>query len=201
MSESDYQINERLQKVEKQNRYMRMFGIAFVVVFAVFLIAGADKNKELDVYSISAQELIIKDKKGNPGIVMSNTSCPMLTMMDTKNSKRLQISASEQHSELSLFDSKSQLRFKVMAFGDAMTELLFNSSRGKRQVTLGTRVAYPTAKELRISGNGGYLTLSNKEGERVISLLVDGDGNGVVGAYDRKGVGKELKPGLWKYEN
>ena len=117
MSESDYQaISKRLQTLEKQNRYMRMFGTAFLVIFVVFLIAGADKNKELDVYRISTQELIIKNDKGSAGIVMSNTSYPLLTMMDTKNSKRLQISASDKHSELSLFDSKSQPRFKVMAF-------------------------------------------------------------------------------------
>jgi len=195
MTESYCQeIKERLGKVEKQNRHMRMFGAAFVVIFAVFLIAGADKNKELDVYSISAQELIIKDNKGNPGILMNNISYPLLMMMDRKNSKRLQISASDKHSELSLLDSKSQSRFKVMAFEDFLTELLFYNSEGTGQVRLGTRVAYPTAKELRISGNGGYLTLSNKEGEPVISLLVDGQGAGVVGAYNRKGVRKELKP-------
>ena len=43
--------------------------------------------------------------------------------------------------------------------------------------------------------HGGNLTIWNKTGERVCTMEVDEYGNGVVGAYNRKGKGKVLKPG------
>jgi len=44
-------------------------------------------------------------------------------------------------------------------------------------------------------GTGGYVSITNKTGESVARILVDEYGNGVVGAYNRKGKGKTLKPG------
>jgi len=42
---------------------------------------------------------------------------------------------------------------------------------------------------------GGLLSVANKTGETVVELLADEYGNGVVGAYNRKGTGRTLKPG------
>jgi hypothetical protein len=43
--------------------------------------------------------------------------------------------------------------------------------------------------------SGGDLRIENKTGETVIRLSVDDYGNGVVWAGNRKGMGRELKPG------
>ena len=43
--------------------------------------------------------------------------------------------------------------------------------------------------------NGFYLEGFNKTGEGVVQLSVDDYGNGVVGAYHRKGKGRTLQPG------
>jgi hypothetical protein len=40
---------------------------------------------------------------------------------------------------------------------------------------------------------GGGVAIKNKTGERVVLLLADEYGNGVVGAYDRKGRGRTLE--------
>ena len=42
---------------------------------------------------------------------------------------------------------------------------------------------------------GGYIGVANKTGETVVQLGVDEYGNGVVGAFNRKGVGRTLEPG------
>ena len=42
---------------------------------------------------------------------------------------------------------------------------------------------------------GGLLTIYNKTGEGVVQLEADSSGKGAVGAYDRKGMGRTLKPG------
>ena len=43
--------------------------------------------------------------------------------------------------------------------------------------------------------NGGALGINKKTGEAVVGLVADEYGNGVVGAYNRKGKGRTLQPG------
>ena len=42
---------------------------------------------------------------------------------------------------------------------------------------------------------GGAILVHNKTGERIVVASADEYGNGVVGAYNRKGIGRQLKPG------
>jgi hypothetical protein len=44
-------------------------------------------------------------------------------------------------------------------------------------------------------GNGFFFEGYNKTGEAVVQLSADDYGNGVVGAYNRKGKGRTLQPG------
>ena len=44
-------------------------------------------------------------------------------------------------------------------------------------------------------GYGGIVRLYNKTGEEIVQLRADEYGNGVVGAYNRKGKGRTLQPG------
>jgi hypothetical protein len=56
----------------------------------------------------------------------------------------------------------------------------------------------PNGKELvrlGASDNGGMFTVSNNTGEGVAQMGADELGNGVVGAYNRKGKGRTLQPG------
>jgi hypothetical protein len=42
---------------------------------------------------------------------------------------------------------------------------------------------------------GGVLKIRNKADETAVEAYVDEYGNGVVGAYNRKGMGRTLEPG------
>jgi len=48
---------------------------------------------------------------------------------------------------------------------------------------------------LNATDNGGLVEVSNKTGEPIVSMLADEYGNGVIGAWNRKGKGKTLQPG------
>jgi len=48
---------------------------------------------------------------------------------------------------------------------------------------------------LTTNTEGGLIAIDNKTGETVVALSADEYGNGVVGAYNRKGVGRTLQPG------
>ena len=49
--------------------------------------------------------------------------------------------------------------------------------------------------DLTSNDNGGGVVVDNKTGESIANLYADDYGNGVVGARDRKGRGRTLKPG------
>ena len=61
-------------------------------------------------------------------------------------------------------------------------KLFIVNDAGKVQATLG------------VGENGGALSINNKTGERVVQLKADENGNGLVGAYNRKGKGRTLQP-------
>ena len=80
------------------------------------------------------------------------------------------------------------------------------SAKGKDLVRLsatvdgnGTVTTYqPNGKrlvDLTASDNGGMVCVSNKTGEVIVDLNADEYGNGVVGAWNRKGKGRTLQPG------
>ena len=49
--------------------------------------------------------------------------------------------------------------------------------------------------KLSASDNGGLVYVYNKTGEDIVQISADEYGNGVVGAYNRKGKGRTLQPG------
>ena len=78
------------------------------------------------------------------------------------------------------------------------------AAKGKRLVTLtstvnGGRVDtyQPNGKmlvELGAGPNGGIIDVFNKTGEGIAQMYADDYCNGVVGAYNRKRMGRTLKP-------
>ena len=80
------------------------------------------------------------------------------------------------------------------------------SAKGKDLVVLGVTVSgngtvttyQPNGKELvdlTASDNGGLVYVHNKTGEKIVELRADDYGNGLVGAWNRKGKGRTLQPG------
>jgi len=80
------------------------------------------------------------------------------------------------------------------------------SAKGKDLVTLSSSVdgdgfvtTYhangKTLVDLSATDRGGLVYVSNKTGEVIAEISADDYGNGVVGAYNRKGKGRTLEPG------
>ena len=67
--------------------------------------------------------------------------------------------------------------------GDGM--VVTQSAQGKEMVRLGGSA----------DGNGGMINVFNKTGEDIVQMYADEYGNGVVGVYNRKGMGRTLQPG------
>ena len=72
--------------------------------------------------------------------------------------------------------------------------VILNSAEGHGTVT----TFQPNGKELvdlTASDNDGMIKVTNKTGERIVTMNADEYGNGVVGAWNRKGKGRTLQPG------
>jgi len=80
------------------------------------------------------------------------------------------------------------------------------SAKGKKLVQLNSTVEdngtvttfQSNGKELvdlSATDNGGLINVLNKTGEVIANMGADEYGNGVVGAYDRKSMGRMLRPG------
>jgi hypothetical protein len=112
-----HKISARLEKLERQNRIMKQIGCVTILIVVLLLTVGSNKNRELlDVYSISAQRLTIKDNKGNPAIVMGNVNNgPALTMYDPNNRIRLKINTADSGAKLSLYDEGSKKQLAISA--------------------------------------------------------------------------------------
>ena len=87
--------------------------------------------------------------------------------------------------------------------GSGMVQVLSGKNREdvrlSQSVGKGTITTYqPSGKEwveLGVGPNGGYVEVYNKIGENVVDLYADGYGNGVGGAWNRKGQGRTLQSG------
>ena len=73
-----------------------------------------------------------------------------------------------------------------------LTESLETSVRRQR-ITITALILMAVAVAFLLCG--GRLNIVNKTDETVVQLKADEYGNGYVGAFDRKGMGKTLQPG------
>ena len=75
---------------------------------------------------------------------------------------------------------------------DALEKALETSVRRQR-ITITALILMAVAVAFLLCG--GRLNIVNKTDETVVQLKADEYGNGYVGAFDRKGMGRTLKPG------
>jgi hypothetical protein len=98
------------------------------------------------------------------------------------------------------------LAVTVAATTDGSGMVQTKSAKGKETVWLGSTkddngtvsTYQPNGKalvSLISTDNGGFIDVYNKTGEFVAQMGADEYGNGVVGAYNRKGEGRTLQPG------
>ncbi|MCP4611075.1 MAG: hypothetical protein GY845_20390 [Planctomycetes bacterium] len=160
MTESE--IINRLHKLEKQNKYMKLGGLAIVLLVVTTLLTGASKKPDV-AEEIRAKKIVLVNERGKDVIVMENLKdSSQIVMFDSKANERLSLSSMDSGPLLYMYDSKGKKRLSLSSSDD--------------------------------DDNGGCMAICNKKNETVVQLSVDEYGNGKVGAYNRKGMGRELTP-------
>jgi hypothetical protein len=212
MIESNLQeISKRLDKVEKQNRYMKLAGVVFLSAVVVSLLAGAANKPDIPK-EIRAHRIVMVDSVGRERIVMEIVDAMNVAVIRVNNSKGTPLVCIDGLQGLTIGDTNGDLR--VLLKKDKLN-FIYPSDQDKGNspktgivlsidATMGySKLSLHPAKEKGVvllssrdhEMNGGLISVSNKTGEPIILLEADEYGNGVVGAYNRKGMGRTLKPG------
>ena len=76
-----------------------------------------------------------------------------------------------------------------------MLVLLSSTVDGQGTVTTYYQLNGKELVDLGATDNGGLIMVYNKTGEGIVQMGADEYGNGLVGAYNRRGMGRTLKPG------
>jgi hypothetical protein len=168
-------IEERLEKLERQNRRMKLAGLGAMVIAGAFVLMGqasgprtppevraksfvlVDANGETRArlyMSASAKgpELDLLDAKGNPRVVLgaSGTSGG-LDLLDAKGNERLTLDGPPIGPALVLSDANGNTRAEMDAFSDSPELDLYDAS-GKPRAGLG---AWPEGPGLKLYDANG----------------------------------------------
>jgi hypothetical protein len=182
MTESE--IINRLHKLEKQNKYMKLGGLAIVLLVVTTLLTGASKKPDV-AEEIRAKKIVLVNERGKDVIVMENLNdSSQIVMFDSNGKMRFGLEVNDRYSDLNIYDSKANERLSLSSM-DSGPLLYMYDSKGKKRLSLSSSDD---------DDNGGCMAICNKKNETVVQLSVDEYGNGKVGAYNRKGMGRELTP-------
>ncbi len=148
-------IEERLAKLEEQNRRLKIAAAVALALIGVVALIGATAPKPK---TIEAQMFVVVDKEGNKraefGMVPYFATTSGLGLYDENQNRRIVLSVQKADTGLWLYDAKGGRRVTLSENKD-LAELTLSDRNGKRraEVTAGT--------------NGGYLKLRNKDKGRV----------------------------------
>jgi hypothetical protein len=131
-------LQDRLLKLEKQNRRFKQLGIAALIVPALLLVMGQAASKK----TVEANEFILRDDSGNIRAkleMVGTLPVPEMTLFDDKGNASVRMNGGINENlgaGISLFDSRGQEResFRVLQDGPALT---LEDSKGKNRGIFG----------------------------------------------------------------
>lgn len=155
-------LQNRLLKLEKQNRRMKYVGVVVLAVIAVIVVMGQAPSKKI----VEANEFILKDDGGKVrGKLWTNGDESIIDLVDEYGRGRLQLDAGNYQSTISVMDSNGKPRAKLSSNNAGITELKFSDAKGKDMVNVNV---YPDV--------GSAVQLSNRDGKTNAVLGASSDG-------------------------
>ena len=129
--------------------------------------------------------------------MMAVTICAVVTMaatgdkvgdFDTVRAKNVFVENAVMAQSVAVISGENKLAVSLGVAGDGNGTVTTYETNGSE--LFGTILV-----DLTASPNGGLVEVFNTAGEDVVQMYADDYGNGVVGAYNRKGIGRTLESG------
>ena len=187
-------VEERLEQLERQNKWMRRLGaMGVALVVAVFLM-GQGKKEELP--DLAVRSLVVKDKAGNPRISFGTfpDGKPHLAVRDTDGKIRLTITL-RNDSPLLLFSGKDGTQRVLLTTEPGGTSSLeFIDPRAKTRAALSSvglvlndKGGNPRAALVTQDDGRSHLVFTDEDAKTRATLSADRDGNPSMSLQDAKG--------------
>ena len=181
-------IEERLDQLEKRNRRLTAALAMLTVAICAVVTVAATGEKDGRFDTVVAQAIFVKNDAGQFVVGLDASDAGYGVVMTFAPSGKQLVALG------STVDDEGAVR--TFAPNGKQLVSLGSTTSGKGSVT----TFAPNGKVLVRLGTtaddtGGSLTVFNKTGEEVVQLFADEYGNGVVGAFNRKGKGRTLQPG------
>ena len=168
VEQQNQQMQRQNQKIQRTNKRLTIaLTMTVVAIAAVVTMAATD-------YSAEGLGNIVLNRVEAKYIWVKNSDGEIAVAMG---------STAEGNGYINTFSGKGKALVVLGATVDGNGLVSTYQPNGKKLVRLGA------------SDNGGMVHVANKTGESIAQMFADEYGNGVVGAYNRKGMGRTLEPG------
>ena len=170
----------RLDRLERQMRFYKRL----TVVLTLVIVAGVSMGQADDYEEITCRGLTVVNEKG--AIVATLKSWELGGKLFVYGVNGVTTAISQNDGGNGLLNTYSSSGKQLVDLGATVNDdgaLVTYSSSGKKLVGLGATV----------NDDGGALSIYNKTGEVVCTMYPDDYGNGVIGAWNRKGKGRTFE--------
>ena len=193
---------ERLDRLERRMRFYKRL----TVVLTLVIVAGVSMGQAGDYKEITCRGLTVVNEKGDRVAALKSWKLGGVLYIYGVNGYSTTIIAQNDGGDGFLETSSSSGKELVkLSSGKGGGILETFSSSGKKIVDLGTTTSgdgilttYSSSgkKPVKLGAHkdvGGALSVFNKTGEAVCTMHPEDYGNGVIGAWNRKGKGRTLE--------
>ena len=165
-------LEQRLERLERQNRWMKRIGMLGLAVAAAVLLSGQAKAKDLQHLKVRSLTLI--DAKGRNRVVLTDYG---LRVSDLNGKTRAMLVArGDGSSGLHLYDKNGKNRATLGTLVDGSPRLLLYDKSGNARMSLGA-----------LNDGLSRLALYDKNGKTRAALRALGDGSPSLVLSDRDG--------------
>jgi hypothetical protein len=191
-------LEQRLERLERQSRWMRRIGaVGLALVAAVFLM-GQDKAKELPDLEVRSLKVRDKDWKVRAALEMHGDGGVRLLMRDAKGVERVSLGVSEYGvAGVELADEKGEKWVRLATYPKGAATLTFENRNKASQLYLGIwedstmRLSFGRKEkavlDLWVNDGTPSLDLIASSGKGGIRLVVLDDGSSSVSVSDTEG--------------
>jgi hypothetical protein len=156
-------IEERLEKLERQNRRMKLAGLGAVVIAGAFVLMGQASGPRTPP-EVRAKSFVLMDANGETRArLYMSAKAPMLELFDANGKPRAGLGVTSDGPELDLYDAKGNPRAEMDAFSDG-PGLDLADANGKVRA------------QLAVNSDGPILDLNGADGKSSAWLIVPSDG-------------------------
>ncbi|MDB4698971.1 hypothetical protein OAF45_02395 [Candidatus Latescibacteria bacterium] len=179
-------IEQRLGQLEKRNKRLTVALTMMAVVVCAVVTMAATGLKDGHFDTVTARTIYVLNDAGDlvVGLGTNDGGDGLVYTQSAKGKRLVELNATTRnHGIVTTYQPNGKMLVDLTTTTDGNGTVLTYQPNGKILV------------ELSGTDDGGFIDVSNKTGETIVQIHADDYGNGVVGAWNRKGKGKKLQPG------